>query len=164
MEIPEVDAPRIVPSAGFQRPDRLMPADMAMDVSVFGIVLRPLTQKLQAFLSLAKFIVEVTANMSGVPIAWIAVQCRLDVAKAVREVLKFDLCISAEQAVDANDIGVAGRRRACRQRVSVSILKHATFSIGKVSAGGGIQLVFGGARIAIEAGDTEHGAADHSVT
>lgn len=29
--------------------------------------------------------------MSGVPVARIAVQCRLDVAKAVREVLQFDL-------------------------------------------------------------------------
>lgn len=90
-EIPEIDAPGVVPLAGFQRPDRLMPADMAMDVSVSGIVLRPSAQKLQARLSLAKLIVEMTADVGCVPIARIAAQCRLDVAEAVREVLELDL-------------------------------------------------------------------------
>src|SRR5215471_6213641 len=37
-----------------------------------------------------------------------------------------DLCIRAEQSVDADDISIARSRRTRRQRVSVSILQHWT--------------------------------------
>ena len=63
-----------------------------MELAVLGILFRPFFQKVQAFLSLAKLIVKVTAYVSGVRIARIAAQCRLDVAKAVLEVMEFDFC------------------------------------------------------------------------
>src|ERR1700759_1017681 len=90
MKILGIDSPRIFPPSGFQRPDRLVPTDVAMDLAVPGILFRPFFQKVQAFLSLAKLIVKVTADVSGVRIARIAAQCRLDVAKAVLKVMEFD--------------------------------------------------------------------------